>query len=628
MPSLASFEDSENKLSFESKCEDDMDIENTDEWFVGKECDVLEADRIKCYWCPAEIIEIDRERRRVKIWFTNWSHKFDEWLPFDSDRLAKRGTHFFYDEGRPRKFKVGQRIEVFDEHPTQQKFSEAEVVELDKHRVKVHFKGFVAKWDEWLSVDSDRIRQFRIEKQRQRRSGTLSSAGILPSSSSEFVPVLGRHTSFVNNYRQAKRVIAAEDPRYAKYRNALEARGLRIQPVEGDGNCLFRSIAHQIYGDDEKPSAGSSGAVAHQTVRRTCMDYMETQRSHFEPFVQGLRMFDDLGGSSNKSVSSPENDHPAEETKSAQETSSRQAGVSFQRYVAEMRRDAVWGGDPEITAMCEMYDRPAEIYCFCPVQGAKLLRSFHEARRGRKPPIRVSFYGGGHYDSIVGNDTISAHLSSSPGVAEERRIGFANSYSIGNSSRHLGAVPMNGGEGNSTSSITDELELAKQESRRIFDAQSQTQDIETALWLSLRESESANNLERALEESSKEADAADNARLQFAVAQSENAMLAAALAESAETAGVSGLLRQNDDADAATLERVLLESARQRELEEEADLQRALRASAEGVDENAIASLIAAGFERNQCIQALANTAGDPNAAMTLLLAASDANWS
>lgn len=53
--------------------------------------------------------------------------------------------------------------------------------------------------------------------------------------------------------------------RYEHYRRALGSRGLRVVPVEGDGNCLFRSVSHQVYGDDSH----------HRLVRARCMDYME-----------------------------------------------------------------------------------------------------------------------------------------------------------------------------------------------------------------------------------------------------------------------------------------------------------------------------------------------------------------
>lgn len=59
---------------------------------------------------------------------------------------------------------------------------------------------------------------------------------------------------------------------FEHYRSALEHQGLQVVPVEGDGNCLFRSISHQVYGDQKY----------HALVRARCMDYMEVRlnRSH------------------------------------------------------------------------------------------------------------------------------------------------------------------------------------------------------------------------------------------------------------------------------------------------------------------------------------------------------------
>lgn len=53
--------------------------------------------------------------------------------------------------------------------------------------------------------------------------------------------------------------------RYEHYARALRSHGLLVVPVEGDGNCLFRSVSHQIYGDDSH----------HGLVRARCMEYME-----------------------------------------------------------------------------------------------------------------------------------------------------------------------------------------------------------------------------------------------------------------------------------------------------------------------------------------------------------------
>lgn len=40
--------------------------------------------------------------------------------------------------------------------------------------------------------------------------------------------------------------------------------------------------------------------------------------------------------------------------------------AAFLSYLSVKRRDAVWGDDPEVQALCEIYDRPAEIWAYDP----------------------------------------------------------------------------------------------------------------------------------------------------------------------------------------------------------------------------------------------------------------------
>ena len=69
-----------------------------------------------------------------------------------------------------------------------------------------------------------------------------------------------------------------------------------------DGNCLFRAIAHQAYGDEE----------LHRLIRLKCVDYILKEKEYFKDFIIG-------GDESN-----------------------------LEAYVIRKRQNAVWGDDLEI----------------------------------------------------------------------------------------------------------------------------------------------------------------------------------------------------------------------------------------------------------------------------------------
>ena len=90
---------------------------------------------------------------------------------------------------------------------------------------------------------------------------------------------------------------------------------------------------------------------------------------------------------------------------------------AFPHYLRAKRMSACWGDDPEIQAICELYNRPAEIWAYDPQRGARKLRTFHEAagRVSSVVPLKLSYYGGGHYDSVVDEKHSDYVLRSAPG---------------------------------------------------------------------------------------------------------------------------------------------------------------------------------------------------------------------
>jgi OTU domain-containing protein 3 len=52
--------------------------------------------------------------------------------------------------------------------------------------------------------------------------------------------------------------------------------GLRLKEVGADGNCFFRALCDQRWGDE----------TDHLALRRQTIEYMEANRDSFEPFIE------------------------------------------------------------------------------------------------------------------------------------------------------------------------------------------------------------------------------------------------------------------------------------------------------------------------------------------------------
>ncbi|ETV64944.1 hypothetical protein, variant 2 [Aphanomyces astaci] len=274
-------------------------------------------------WCSAQVIEATPQS--VVIRYHVMNPTWDERLPRDSTRLATTSTHA---KNNDLPIAVGTPVHIFD----------------------------TTTWRE-AHVTCTRIDHLRV----------------LPADSPTDMWVPFTPQFVAPSEKQHARRILLSNSCFDQYVHALHRMNLRLHAVEGDGNCLFRAVSHQLYGDDQH----------HGIVRRFCMDYMELQRHFFEPFIVG-------------------------------------DASAFDRYVRHKRLDAVWGDDPELQALCELYDRPAQVFAYDAAAGAKQLRVFHDTVT--RPPICLSFYGGGHYDSVVGPSHASNFVRDVPGAFEARKV--------------------------------------------------------------------------------------------------------------------------------------------------------------------------------------------------------------
>ena len=199
--------------------------------------------------------------------------------------------------------------------------------------------------EEWINLHSQRIAQVGMHT-RGVGTGSLLSA-------EEINQKLFKNRKF----------ITLNEDQEEKIKKNIEKLHFFIKQMGRDGNCMFRAVSDQVYGNEEY----------HNIIREKCMDYLLIERDFFSQFVEG-------------------------------------GNKEFDNYIKMKRKSGVWGDDVELQAISEIYNRPIEIYS----GSNKPLKTFHENikefnlkdekeenKRVKISPIRVSYHGKEHYNSVV-----------------------------------------------------------------------------------------------------------------------------------------------------------------------------------------------------------------------------------
>ena len=266
---------------------------------------------------------------------------------------------------------------------------EAIVIDIDEYNNKVLVKyknnnRFKKIGEEWIYMDSNRIYPVGLYTKYDKSNNKFFSSNLsLSVSGSDFNNILGKKTT--NNS------ISLSEEQELKFQISMKKINFLIKKVSGDGNCMFRAVSDQVYGSEQY----------HSILREKCMDYLVVQKRFFELFIEG----------------------------------------DFNNYINEKRKNGTWGDDIELEALSEIYNRPIEIYS----GSTKPLRSFHEDKKfyldkNNKnkdivlTPIRISYHGKKHYNSIVPikNDYDNKYINyknniikTKPGIYENKIIKIA-----------------------------------------------------------------------------------------------------------------------------------------------------------------------------------------------------------
>mmetsp|Transcript_10 Transcript_10/g.45 ORF Transcript_10/g.45 Transcript_10/m.45 type:complete len:412 (+) Transcript_10:46-1281(+) len=169
----------------------------------------------------------------------------------------------------------------------------------------------------------------------------------------------------------------------AAFTEALRRVGLELVEQDGDGNCLFRAVSLQVYGDPNM----------YAEVREKCINFMAVNKEHYGHFV---------------------------------------TGEPFESYIARKRKNGCHGNNPEINAISELFNRPIQI--FTPRNGARPLNIFHAEYTTSDAPIRLSYHDGSHYNAVIDPSTPTAGLglglpNLKPGLADKLQVATATTQS-------------------------------------------------------------------------------------------------------------------------------------------------------------------------------------------------------
>ena len=144
------------------------------------------------------------------------------------------------------------------------------------------------------------------------------------------------------------------------FRKTLLAQGsFSINEMAADGNCLFRSLSDQLFGDYGN---------RHDVIRENVCSFLEENEEEFAVFLLLDEHDEDV--------------------------------ADFDTYVGRMKEDGEWGGNVELVAAARFYRRTITVYS---PTGAFSIESGHDEESGDK--LLLSYHGQDHYNSIRDENT-------------------------------------------------------------------------------------------------------------------------------------------------------------------------------------------------------------------------------
>ncbi|CAG9312101.1 unnamed protein product [Blepharisma stoltei] len=155
-----------------------------------------------------------------------------------------------------------------------------------------------------------------------------------------------------------------EEPSNFQIDEAGEKPILEIVPIRGDGNCLYRSLAQILTGDQSN----------HSSIRQLIADHIERNSDRYNEALQDIL----------------DSDH-------------RQ---TINQYIQNIREPSYWGGDLEISAASELFDLNIAIH-------SEMLRDPFIISTGENTnqTIHLLYTNGNHFDALIESNFNRSPLS-------------------------------------------------------------------------------------------------------------------------------------------------------------------------------------------------------------------------
>ena len=146
------------------------------------------------------------------------------------------------------------------------------------------------------------------------------------------------------------------------FRRKIESEGKRtIHDMVGDGNCMFRSLSDQVFGDYGQ---------RYEVVRDAICNYMAANKESFSQFLV---------------LDEDESDADAN---------------SFEQYIQDMRRDGEWGGNVELVAASRLYQRNIIVYHPDGAFSIEAPRTVDSGSKSEEEEFTLSYHDNDHYNSV------------------------------------------------------------------------------------------------------------------------------------------------------------------------------------------------------------------------------------